>query len=60
MHGNAVRTCLYYARCELTGIWMLRLTSIANQCDFVEIDAELRHGVMRLMDKIVMGLTGTS
>ena len=60
MHGNAVRTCLHYARRELTGIGMFRITSIANQCDFVEIDAELRHGVMRLMDKIEIGLTGTS
>jgi hypothetical protein len=39
---------------------MLRITSIANQRYFIEIDTELCHGVMRLMDKIETGLTGTS
>ena len=39
---------------------MCCIASVANQRDFIEIDADLRHGVMRLMDKIEMGLTGTS
>ena len=60
MHGNAVRSGLLYARCELTGIGMIRITSIANQRDFIEVDTELCHGVIRLMDTIEMGLTGTS
>ena len=39
---------------------MFRIASVANQRYFIEVNTELCHGVMRLMDKIETGLTGTS
>jgi len=45
---------------ELAGVRMPRIPSVPYQRNFVEIDAELDHGVSRVTDRTTMGCTGTS
>jgi len=46
--------------CELAGVRMPGVSSVAYQRNLVEIDAELDHGVNRVTDRITMGCDGTS
>ena len=45
---------------EFAGVRMPGVSSVPNQRNLVEVDAELDHGVSRVTDRMTMGCTGTS